>query len=310
MDRKSLKLEFIIRIGVLLGWFTLLLIGCSQGIAGKVSTPDKSNDPIKLIDLDLQAQLECGPRLPGSVCHTKIQDYIITALKDNSLMVEEQNFEYKSTQGVNIIGKYERNTQTQMPLIIGAHYDTRFTADRDPDPEKRFKPISGANDGASGVALLLDFARRISENQPNFNYPIWLVFFDLEDNGGYQDWEWIIGSKVFAENLQINPRAVIIVDMIGDKDLQLFYELNSTPKIQEEIWMIANQEGYSHIFQPEYRHRIIDDHLPFIERGIPAIDIIDFDYPYWHTSQDTYDKVSPMNIYIVSEVIYKWILSK
>jgi Zn-dependent M28 family amino/carboxypeptidase len=181
-------------------------------------------------------------------------------------------------------------------------------ADKDTDVQNRNKPVPGANDGASGVGLLLDLSRSISNSTELVTAPVWLVFFDLEDNGGFPGWEWIIGSTYFAQSLEIKPAMVVIVDMIGDKDLHLYYEVNSTPEIREEIWKVAEDLGFNDVFIPEEKYRILDDHIPFLERGIPAVDIIDFDYPYWHTTLDTYDKVSPDNIRIVSDVIFQWIL--
>ena len=100
---------------------------------------------------------------------------------------------------------------------------------------------------------------------------------------------------------------MILVDMIGDTNLTVYWERNSDQRLNNQIWDIANRLGYSDIFIPVYKHKIIDDHIPFLEANIPAIDIIDFDYPYWHTVNDTPDKVSPRSLGIVGEVLLTWL---
>jgi Zn-dependent M28 family amino/carboxypeptidase len=192
----------------------------------------------------------------------------------------------------------------EMPLIIlAAHYDTRMFADKDPDPLKQLEPVPGANDGASGVAVLLELARVL----PTDSVPVWLVFFDAEDNGRIQGWDWILGSQVFVSELDFRPEAVVIVDMIGDADLNIYKERTSDQQLVEEIWTVAGELGYEATFIPEPKYSILDDHTPFLQAGIPAIDIIDFDYPYWHTTSDTIDKVSAESLEIVGKTLKEWI---
>ena len=121
-------------------------------------------------------------------------------------------------------------------------------------------------------------------SQPYESLPV--SFFDQEDNGNINGQDWILGSRSFVNELEEYPDQVIILDMVGDIDLNLYYERNSYSKLLEEIWQIGIDLGYSEIFIPEYRFSMIDDHTPFIQAGIPAIDIIDFDYPYWHTTEE------------------------
>jgi Zn-dependent M28 family amino/carboxypeptidase len=125
---------------------------------------------------------------------------------------------------------------------------------------------------------------------------IWLAFFDAEDNGQLDGWEWIIGSQYMADNLTIQPQAMILVDMIGDADQQLYLEGNSDPVLAARLWTTAAGLGYGQNFIPVIRYTMIDDHIPFKNRGIPAVDIIDFDYPHWHTTADTADKVSAASL--------------
>jgi Zn-dependent M28 family amino/carboxypeptidase len=188
-------------------------------------------------------------------------------------------------------------------IILGAHYDTRMFADNDPDPEQQTNFVPGANDGASGVAVLLELARSL----PQDTVPVWLVFFDAEDNGRIEGWDWILGSREFVKNNPVQPRAAVIVDMIGDADLNIYKERNSNPDLTEEIWGVAKALGYESQFIPEYKHSMLDDHTPFLEAGIPAVDIIDFDYPYWHTVQDTTDKVSSESLQAVGDTLHVWI---
>jgi Zn-dependent M28 family amino/carboxypeptidase len=151
-------------------------------------------------------------------------------------------------------------------------------------------PVPGANDGASGVAVLLELARVLDLSK--VHHEIWLAFFDAEDNGYIERWNWLVGSTYMAETLRVQPEAMILLDMIGDSDQQIYYEVNSDRALSDRIWSVAAQLGYGDHFIPQARWQIIDDHIPFAKRGIPAIDIIDFDYPYWHTINDTTDKVS------------------
>jgi Zn-dependent M28 family amino/carboxypeptidase len=186
-----------------------------------------------------------------------------------------------------------------------AHYDSRIYADHDPDQTKRQEPVPGANDGASGVAVLLELARTL----PSETVPVWLVFFDAEDNGKIPGWDWILGSRLFVKTIHIKPQAVIVVDMVGDNDLNIYMEEKSDPDLTKEIWQLAQEMGYSQFFIKEIKHNIIDDHIPFIEAGIPAVDIIDIDYPYWHTTSDTNDKVSAQSLEIVGSTLWTWIVN-
>lgn len=242
-------------------------------------------------------QTEFGPRPTGSEASKKTGDYIIAQLKATGWQVEEQPFIYRETQGRNIIGRAGAGPV----VIVGAHYDTRRRADNDPDLGRRGEPVPGANDGASGVAVLLELARSLDKRK--LKNEVWLTFFDAEDNGRLDGWEFIAGSRYMAQNLTTLPKAVIIVDMIGDADQQIFKERNSTPALQDRLWEIAARLGYEKFFIPEYKWAMMDDHTPFLQRGIMAVDIIDFDYPYWHTTQDTADKVAPLSLERVGRVI-------
>jgi len=252
---------------------------------------------------DVQTQVSFGPRIPGTDGHAKVEAWIRTELESADWMVEVQETERLGHPIHNIIAKRNNNPAQ---IILGAHYDTRMIADNDPDITKQTEPVPGANDGASGVAVLLELARAL----PKDSVPVWLVFFDTEDNGRIEGWDWILGSRAFAQEIPFRPEAVVIVDMIGDSDLNIYLERNSNIKIRAEIWSTAAKLGYSKQFINEEKFSMEDDHTPFLEAGIPAVDLIDFDYPYWHTTQDTPDKVSAESLQAVGDTLWHWVVER
>lgn len=245
-------------------------------------------------------QCELGFRPTGSEANRAVGDYIISELKARGWAVETQEFTYRDTPVRNIIGR----TGEGPVILLGAHYDTRRSADRE-DPSQ---PVLGANDGASGVAVLLELARTLDRDR--LHHQVWLAFFDAEDNGQLDGWEWCVGSAYMAAHLEVTPAAVVVVDMVGDADQQLYMEYNSDPTLQTQLWELAATLGYTQTFISEYRWSIYDDHIPFAQRGIPAVDIIDFDYPYWHTTQDTPDKVSAASLERVGRTLEVWLEEK
>ena len=261
--------------------------------------PVFSGDSAYQIVLD---QMSFGPRTPGSQAHQLTQQYIIDKLKSFGWEVETQNVVFDAHPVNNIIAR--RGTSGEITLL-GAHYDSRLYATEEVDEIAQSSPVPGANDGASGVAVLLELARTLP---PLDDQQIWLVFFDLEDQGRINGWEWIIGSRAFVQNLSEKPDRVVILDMIGDADLQIYREWGSDPTITDAIWDTASRLGYGDAFVNEVKYSILDDHVPFIDAGIPAVDIIDFDYPYWHTLEDTADKVSPRSLEIIGLTITAWLM--
>ncbi len=249
---------------------------------------------------DVKTQVAFGPRIPGTEGHTQAVEWIRGELARAGWQVEIQESEALGKPIRNIVAK--RSVESP-EIILGAHYDSRMYADQDPNPDNSFKPVPGANDGASGVAVLLELARTLPANAPN----VWLVFFDAEDNGRIEGWDWILGSREFVKNNPVQPRAVVIVDMIGDADLNIYKERNSNSALTDEIWEVAARLGYGDVFIPAYKYSMLDDHTPFIEAGIPAVDLIDFDYPYWHTLADTPDKVSAASLQAVGQTLWGWI---
>jgi Iap family predicted aminopeptidase len=296
MTKKSIAI-YLAGIGILLVvvavWYALAFL----------SPPEIESFDGERALADVETQVAFGPRIPGSTGHAQVQEWMRAELSAAGWDARIQNAERLGHPIQNIIA-YRGDDSPK--IIIGAHYDTRMVADNDPDPSKRLEPVPGANDGASGVAVLLELARVLPEDSVS----TWLVFFDGEDNGRIEGWDWILGSQAFVDELDFRPEAAIIVDMIGDADQNIYIERNSNPLLVDEIWSVASDLGYEEAFIPEPRHSMLDDHTPFLQAGIPAIDIIDFDYPYWHTTEDTPDKVSAESLEAVGRTLQVWIASR
>ncbi len=244
---------------------------------------------------DVVAQVRLGPRLPGSEASREAIAYAAAALRDAGWKVEQQGFDY---EGVHLVNLFARKGKGPL-AIIGAHYDSRARADR--DTVTPGAPVPGANDGASGVAVLLELGRTLDAAQ--MRHEVWLVLFDGEDQGGLNGWPWSVGARHFAAALSREPEFTIVVDMVGDEDQRFVWERSSTSSLNERIWLTAARLGYGASFVPEPGQEILDDHTPFLERGWPAVDIIDLDYPYWHKTADTEDKVSPLSLERVGRVL-------
>lgn len=278
----------------------LLSIVCIILAVSYDATPRKFNGDNALKDVLFQVAL--GPRIPASAAHQQLVEWLQKTLTQYGWKVKAQNGSMLDHPIQNIIAK--KGTGSRW-MIFGAHYDSRLLADQDQNPELRKQPVPAANDGASGVAILVELARTIPDN---LNAEVWLVFFDAEDNGGIPGWDWLLGSRFFVNQLACCPDAVIVVDMIGDANLNIYKERNSNQALNSEIWSKANELGYSYQFIPQPKYAIIDDHTPFLEAGIPAVDIIDFDYPYWHTTLDTPDKLSALSLQVVGETLLAWLI--
>ncbi len=252
----------------------------------------------------LEAQCAFGPRPPGSENLTQCGDYIISILEAQGWPVQQQNWTYEGTPLRNIIAGAAASPR----LVLLAHYDTRPRADHDPDPLNQSLPILGANDGASGTAALLELAAALPDTAKN---TVVLLFVDAEDSGGINGWEWIVGSTHYVNNLSgiqvAMIEAAILLDMMGDADLQIKREGSSTQSLVDALWQTAAQLGYSHIFLNILGYTLVDDHRPFLQAGIPAVDIIDFEYPYWHTLEDTPDKCSPTSLETVGRVVEQFV---
>jgi len=244
----------------------------------------------------VKALCEIGPRPVGSKANARAVEYISRTLERHGWQVEVQSFAYSGVPVRNVVG-----TKGQGPvIIIGAHFDTRPVADK--DPADRSLPVVGANDGGSGTAVLLELAR-VLDKRATDQAQIKLAFFDAEDRGELGGWPWCVGSEHMAKTLANRPAYVIVVDMVGDDDQRIYYEWSSTLWLSEKLWQIADRLGYRQHFIPEHRYSILDDHSSFLQWGMNAALIIDFDYPYWHTRYDTLDKISADSLQRVGDVL-------
>jgi glutaminyl-peptide cyclotransferase len=275
----------------------LFLVACNQ-IKFSIST--ESFQAANAME-SIRKLLSFGARYPGSEGQQKTIDFLKEELTKLDCSIEEQAFFHQNIRLTNLIAKKGNSKKV---IIIGTHFDTRMVADRDADLIKQSQPVPGANDGSSGVAILLELARILPKDN-RISY--WLVFFDGEDQGNIQGWDWILGSSFFAKTLAFKPMAVVILDMVGDRDLDIFQEGFSDRQLQNNIWQIARQMGLEDYFHSNIKYTITDDHLPFIQLGIPSALVIDLDYPYWHTIQDTYDKISAESLKNVGSTIFSWI---
>lgn len=253
---------------------------------------------------DVVTQVDMGPRVPGSDAHARFRSWLVKDLKRSGWRVETQS---EIELGHNLYNIIAKRGSGRPWIIIAAHYDSRYLADHDSQPDRQLQPVPGANDGASGVAVLLELARILPRH---LSGQVWLVFFDGEDQGNIEGWDWILGSSAFVRDLRRYPDKMVLIDMIGDRDLQVFYERNSDIDLSEDIWQTADKLGYGEVFIPLPKYQILDDHIPFQNAGIPAVDIIDFDYSYWHTSQDTANKVAPESLEIIGRTLLSWLMDE
>ncbi|MCD4803309.1 MAG: M28 family peptidase [Anaerolineales bacterium] len=300
MDNRSIFLKLFLLTCLIILFTVIFSAGCSEYNEIEKEIPGFNGERAYS---DVEYQVSLGPRIPGTPGQDQILKWLNEELTQYGWDVELQVHEIKGKTITNLIASRGEDGQY---ILLGAHYDTRIFADLDPDPGLRNSPVPGANDGGSGVAVLLEMARILPDD---LHMPVQIVFFDAEDNGGIGDWDWILGSRAFVKQLEIPPEAAIIVDMVGDADLKIYKEYNSNDDLIEQIWEKARLLGYDEVFLSEYKFSVLDDHTPFIEAGIPAVDIIDLDYPYWHTTADTADKVSVESLQIVGDTLLAWILS-
>lgn len=257
---------------------------------------------------DLKRQVDFGPRVPGAKGHAACRDWIVAELEKHAPgQVKRQDFTMtirgRQVAMTNIGARFNPDAKTQ--VLLCAHWDTRPSADQEIDPARQKTPIAGANDGASGVAVLLELARAFARKSPDVGVQI--VLFDGEDYGPGLD-NMFLGAKYYARTpLFPRPYFGILIDMIGDKDLGIYRETNSdaaAPDINTVVFKAAKDLGVT-AFVDEPRHEIMDDHLPLIKRGWKVIDLIDFDYGPWHTLDDTPDKCSPEALQAVGDVLAK-----
>ena len=248
----------------------------------------------------LQKMCDLGARPVGSEANRQTSEYIAWVLEHEGWQVSYQEFAYRGERLRNVIASKGKG-----PIIVlGTHFDTRPLADM--DPTDRSAAVLGANDGASGVAVLLELARVIDRSATE-RAEVRLAFFDGEDRGEIDGWPWSVGARHAAtemlDPLKRRPEYVLIIDMVGDKEQRFYYEWSSTLWLLEKVWRIADDLGYAEHFVPQHRYRLANDHTPFLDLGVPAAVIIDMDYPYWRTRQDTPDKVAAESLQRIGEVL-------
>ena len=262
----------------------------------------------------LLQQTSLGPRNPNSKGHSECLALLSGELRRLADTVELQPFTHRGYDGenlrlTNIIASFRPGAESR--ILLCAHWDTRPRAEYDEDRSKRSKPILGANDGASGTAILLEIASLLHTEQAPIGVD--LVLFDGEDYGLEGDTQnYLLGSRYFAAHKSptYQPRFGILLDMVGDTYLEIPKEGHSVryaPDILDLVWDKARQLGYPQ-FLDGVGEEVIDDHLPLNEAGIKTIDIIDFDYPdqsnrYWHTHQDIPEHCSPESLEAVGDVV-------
>ncbi|MGH9500672.1 MAG: M28 family peptidase [Terriglobales bacterium] len=244
-----------------------------------------------------------GPRPIGSANHKKVEEYIHSQLKGD--VVEDDTFTIDTSEGKfpvhNIIAKFPGKRDGI--IVIASHYDTNWPL--------RNTTYVGANDGASSSALLLEIANQL-RGKSRDGYSVWLLWDDAEESMRlpWYDPESLYGVRHLADKWKRDGtikkmKAFILEDMIGDADLNIFKDTNSTPWMQDMVYAAATRLGYqSHFFGRTTA--VGDDHIPFVEAGVPAVDLIDLEYGYgnvfWHTEEDTVDKLSPKSLEIVGTV--------
>lgn len=208
----------------------------------------------------------------------------------------------------NIVGEINWKDAAVRAVLV-AHWDTRPSAEEDLDPRNHDKPIPGANDGASGVAVLLELARVLKAHPVDKHLGIRIVLVDGEDLGPGLD-EMLLGAAAYAKTPAPRGDYGILLDMIGDKDLQVPMEPNSlakAPAITKALYAHAQTVGLASTFPSTLGPEIIDDHFPLNDGGLPTVDLIDFTYPDWHTLQDTPDKCSAESLGKVGRLLETWL---
>ena len=305
----------------------LVLSSCNNDTK-PATTPDKPKTRAKVPQFQVDSaysyltkQLDFGFRVPGTDEHEACKDWLVEKLESFGLSVKVQKFKSKiftgaEMPGYNIIAQH--NPDHKQRVIVGAHWDTRIFADKDPDEENHDDPIMGADDGASGVAAILELARSVSQNPIDMGVDF--ILFDVEDQGdmGGDVKTWALGSQYWAKNLVPRNYSAdfgILLDMIAAKGARFNKEGNSmqyAPQVVDEVWKLAQNMGYSDLFRDYKTGPIADDHVYMIQAGIPTIDIISIPNPdnressfgaYHHTIADNIDIISKRNLKVVGQVV-------
>lgn len=271
----------------------------------------------------VSAQCAFGPRIPESKAHDKCASYLVAFMRQYADTVIEQDFTTKLyngkvVRGKNIIASF--NTDKTDRIVLASHWDSRLWADNDKDEANHKKPVLAANDGASGVGVLMEIARALKSKKPQGGVD--LIFFDMEDQGCptwdkteiQDESDWCLGAQWWSRNTHVpfyQAKGGILLDMVGYKNLRFTKEEVSrtyAPTLTDKVWQIAKDRGYSNIFVNEDTPGIIDDHNHVNKNAnIPMIDLVQNDatgsfFPYWHTTGDDMSQISKNSLKIVGEV--------
>ena len=315
-------------------YFTAIiaLVGCkAQKQASDSNSASDSATATAVVDFDgnnaynlVKVQCDFGPRVPGTPAHSKCAEWLKQQLRDycDSTIVQQAQvttFDGTTLNIKNLIGIINPDADNRILLL--AHWDCRPWADNDPDPAKHKEPVMGANDAASGVAVLLELARVMNNKKPTVGVDILLT--DAEDWGTNNVEEsWALGTQYWAKHPHVegySPRFGILLDMVGAKGAKFSKEIQSmqyAPSVVNEVWDMAQQSGYGSYFDNDAGGAITDDHIVVNQMGIKCIDIIDMRqggdtgfFDGWHTTSDTLDKIDPTVLKVVGQTIANVIYS-
>jgi len=257
-----------------------------------------------------KTQLAFGPRVPGTPGASRCGDWIIAQMRQRADTVVIQSWNYTTVSGTvlplrNILARF-RPAATDRVLYI-THWDTRPISDEAHDSAQRRIPVPGANDGAAGVGMFIALGDVLKKTPPAVGVD--LLFVDGEDYGDFPKMQDVLlGSTYFAAHLPepgYRPLYGVLWDMIGDRDLDIYEEVNSVrraPEVVQRVWTQAADLGYQQYFIPEPKYTVTDDHVPLLKAGLRVIDVIDLDYPAHHTPEDTIDKISWQSLQVVGDV--------
>jgi peptidase M28-like protein len=284
-----------------------LLFVLSLAACGKDRQPQEFDGQVAFEYI--RTQVGFGPRIPGQEPHQRMADWLDSLLRQRADTVIVQSWNHVTVRGDtlplrNFIARF--NPRAEKRLLLLAHWDSRPIADS-PRSRDSTKPVPGANDGGSGVAVLLGVADALKRSPPAAGVD--LLFVDGEDYGDFtkDSADVLIGSRYYAAHQVPGPPPLyaVLFDLVADKNLQIYQEGNSlvgAPEVVELVWDTAKDLGYAGYFIASPRHTLIDDHIQLQKAGIRAIDVVDFNYAAWHTPDDTIDKVSAASLQIVGDV--------
>ena len=282
---------------------------------GEEAAPGSGAFPAALADSLVARQVAFGPRVPGTEAHAAAVQWMTEWLRSRADSVTLMPFQHVTQTGdtltlTNVWAAFAPEASSR--ILLTAHWDSRPVAERNADPETRNQPVPGANDGASGVAVLLALADELARTPPGVGVDILLT--DGEDWGHDPDTyetqieDMLLGARHFASTRGASYRPLfgILLDMVGERNARFPWEQHSlrmAPEVVRRVWEIADELGHGDYFPQEPGSAVTDDHVVLNEAGIRTIDIIDFDYPAWHTTEDTPDKIDAATLGAVGDVV-------